>query len=202
MRTVLAAAVTALVVVAGGKAGYAQQAKAAAPEYIEARPPPTVRSFYGFPIIAVGEAGALLTSAALVLPDRLLSTAGSTVGFIAGAPTFLLAGPVVHWTHGEFTKGLVSFGANLTLPVLAGFTSSAITCSGDSGEDCGYHAFGAGFAVTALLLPIADALVLGWEEVPADETSERPDGARVFTLFPRVEAERGGGVRLGIMGVF
>jgi hypothetical protein len=163
----------------------------------------TERWFYGWPILAVGETGALLTSASLVLPDHLLGTSASTVGFIAGVPAFVLAGPIVHWSHDDFAKGVISLSANLALPVISGFVGRSIACSGDADEGCAYHGFGAGFAVAALLLPIADALLLGWEDVPVDETAQaRPSRQLGATIVPRFVLSRTGALELGVGGTF
>src|SRR6516225_6246012 len=62
----------------------------------------TTKSFYGWQILVSGEFA-------------------STLGFLTGAPTYALAGPIVHWNHGDFPKGLVSFGGNVAFAIVGGF---------------------------------------------------------------------------------
>jgi hypothetical protein len=201
MRRVSAATVALLVTLATG--GARAQTEPSPSEVIVPRRVVTERWFYGWPILGAGEAGALLLSASIVLPDQLLGSTASTVGFIAGAPAFALTGPIVHWSHDDFAKGVISITANLTLPVISGFVGRAIACSGDAGERCAYHGFGAGFAVTALLLPIADALLLGWEDVPVDEVAQRHSSGRAaLTLVPQLSLNPSGALQLGAAGTF
>jgi hypothetical protein len=180
------------------------QASATPSGMIEAHPPPTRRSFYGWPIVGVGEVGAMLTSAALVLPDQLLTTTASTAAFIIGVPTFVLGAPIVHWSHGDFEKGIISVAANVTLPLIGGATGRAIACSGEHAPDCGYRGFGAGLAITVLVIPLVDALVLGWEDVPADEGAAAPRGLHVasFAILPGRDGNGRTNVQLFAGGTF
>jgi hypothetical protein len=151
---------------------------------IMARERPATRSFYGWQILATGEAGGVLAAAATVLPDSPLSTLPSTLGFLFGMPMYILGGPATHWTHGEFHKGLISLGGNFALPVFAGLLGQAVRCSpSDAVEDCGARGFFTGFAIALVTVPLVDALVLGWEDVPDDDPVVRggaaaADGAR------------------------
>jgi hypothetical protein len=172
-------------------------------EVTEARRPPTQRSFYGWEIIGVGEIGALLTSASLVLPDRLLSTTPSTAAFIVGVPTFLLGAPIVHWSRDDFAKGIVSLSANAVLPVLGGVTGRTIACSGEHADNCAYRGFGAGLALTAIVLPVVDALVLGWEDVPLEEPATvARSGARVPSVVMVPGPVGQGGLEVRVYGTF
>jgi hypothetical protein len=129
------------------------------PEDIEIVAPRVATSFYGWQILIFGEAGALASAAAITLPDEPLQSAPSTAAFVLGAPTYVVAGPIVHWTHGHFAKGLASFGGNVALPLLAGAIGAA------AAHDRGFvHGAALGF----VLAPIVDGVVLGWEDVPID----------------------------------
>jgi hypothetical protein len=152
-------AVTFLVAWAASVGTLPARAATAPPDDIEIVPPRTATSFYGWQIAVFGEAGALATAGALVLPDQPLQSGPSTVAFILGAPTYVLSGPIVHWTHGHFGKGLISLGGNVALPLVAGAIGAA--AASDRG-------FARGVAVGLLLAPIVDGALLGWEEVPID----------------------------------
>jgi hypothetical protein len=193
MKTWCAVATAGLAVGVGQRGASAQAALSV--DMVEAHPPPTQRSFYGWQIIAVGEVGAVLVSASLVLPDRFLSTAPSAAAFIVGVPTYLLGAPIVHWSHDDFGKGLISLAANATLPVIGGVAGRAVACSGEHATDCAYRGFGAGLALTALVLPLVDALVLGWETVPLDArgATRRSTPSRLHGAAQR----RAGGSRRG-----
>jgi hypothetical protein len=134
-------------------------APVAPPEDVEIVAARTETSFYGWQILIGGEVGALASAGAIVLPDEPLQSAPATAAFIIGAPTYALSGPIAHWTHGHFAKGLISFGGNIALPLAAGAVGAA------TGYDRG---FAKGVALGLLLAPVADALILGWEEVPID----------------------------------
>jgi hypothetical protein len=141
---------------------------------IVAKERPSSRSFYGWQILATGEAGGVLAAAATVLPGSPFKTLPSTMGFLVGMPFYVLGGPATHWTHGEFNKGLISLSANFALPVVGGLIGQTVGCApSDAPEDCGARGFFAGFAMALVTVPLADALVLGWEDIPDDEAAAK-----------------------------
>jgi hypothetical protein len=140
------------------------------PTEIVARERPSTRSFYGWQILATGEAGGVVAAAATVLTDSPLKTLPSTVGFLVGMPFYVLGGPTTHWTHGDFNKGLVSLGGNFALPIVGGFVGQTVRCGpSDAPEDCGARGFFTGFAIALVTVPLVDAFVLGWEDIPDDD---------------------------------
>ena len=152
------------------QASAADPPKPPPPAELVPRVRPTTRSFYGWEILATGEVGGVLAAAGVLLPDTPLGSAPATVAFITGMPLFVLGGPAVHWTHGYFGKGLVSFGGNLVLPFIGGFAGQALRCNeANAPLDCGSRGFLTGIVVAAMITPVIDALVLGWEDVPVDD---------------------------------
>jgi hypothetical protein len=125
-------------------------------------------------------------------------------------PVYALGGPIAHWTHGDFTRGLVSFGGNVVLPLVGGFVGQAIRCRpSDAPVDCGGLGFFTGFGIGLLTAPIVDAIALGWEDMPIDyigalehrSAGQRSMGSRVsiapvWTFGPR------GSFEVGLSGRF
>jgi hypothetical protein len=178
---------------------------------IMAKERPSTRSFYGWQILATGEAGGVLAAASALLPDKPLGTWPSTFGFIVGMPFYALGGPATHWTHDEFQKGLISLAANFVFPLAGGFTAKAVRCSpSDAADDCGTRGFFTGFSIALVTVPIVDALVLGWEYIPDDELNASAGGARSraasrppsFTMTPTWSVGPRGGFELGVAGRF
>ena len=133
---------------------------------------PSTRSFYGWQILATGEAGGILAAASLALPESPMKSAPSAVGALAGMPFYALGGPATHWTHGAFEKGIISLGANVVTPIVTGFIGQAVgSCGQDSPQNCDTQHFLDGFAIALITIPIADAFILGWEDVPVDDFS-------------------------------
>ena len=126
---------------------------------VVAKERPTTKSFYGWKILATGEVGAVLVSLSVLLPDKPLDSLASTGGFVIGMPAYMIGGPIVHWTHGDFGKGLISFGGNAAFALVGGVTGQSIRCSNDGDPDCGMKGFLTGVAVGALVAPIVDAIV-------------------------------------------
>jgi hypothetical protein len=191
------------------------------PAEIFARERPTTRSFYGWQILASGGVGGLVAAASVVLTDSPLKSFPSAFGFIAGTPLYVLGGPATHWTHGEFKKGLLSFGGNFVLPLAGGFIGQAINCAPNDSDNCGARGFFSGLAVALVTAPVLDALVLGWEDIP-DDDPESPvasppvqasteaakalrRGVRAapsFTMLPAWNLGPKGEVSFGVMGRF
>ena len=178
---------------------------------VVARERPTTRSFYGWQILVTGGAGGVLAAASFALPDSPLKTLPSAFGFVIGAPLFVLGGPATHWTHGAFEKGVISVGANLALPVVSGLVGQSIRCSpSDAADNCGTRGFVTGFAIALVTVPIVDALVLGWENIP-DEDSGMTGVARSrsaskppsrFTMTPTWRLGPKGAFEVGVVGRF
>jgi hypothetical protein len=171
---------------------------------------PTTRSFYGWEILVTGEVGASLVSLSVMLPDKPLDSVVSSGGFILGMPLYMLGGPIVHWTHGNFNKGLISFGGNAAFALVGGLAGQSIRCAGDTDRDCDTKGFFTGLAVGALIAPIVDAVVLGWEYVPVDDyvtTAKGPAtpsgaGRRAWSLSPTWRVGPRGSFELGLVGRF
>jgi hypothetical protein len=179
------------------RAGDAEKAvpKASAEETEVVRPA-TERSFYGWQILLVGGLGGALTAASMALPDRPMGSLPATAGFTVGLPIYVFGGPVVHWTHGHFTEGLLSFGANIAIPFTVGMVAM--------GTQPDRHTVGfvRGAAVGALIVPVLDALILGWEDVRTDVMTPGVGGSIKVALSPAIEVHPQGRVVLGLRAVF
>jgi hypothetical protein len=91
--------------------------------------------------------------------------------FPVGVPTFILAGPLIHWSNGNFEKGLISFGMNLTTPIAVGFIGEAVACShANASPSCRNNAFFNSVAVAVLIVPLIDAAFLAWGETVTERT--------------------------------
>jgi len=168
---------------------------------------PTRREFYGWEILATGEVGAAVASASVLLPDKALDTLPSTFGFFVGMPIYALGGPIVHWTHGEFEKGLLAFGGNFVVPMIGGFAGRSLRCAEQNAPiDCGARGFFTGLGVAVLVAPVIDAFALGWQNVPLEDTvtSARLDRRQRAspTLVPTWTLGPAGLVELGVAGRF
>jgi hypothetical protein len=164
-------------------------------------PPRTVRSFYGWQILATAEVGGAMAAASIALPDKPFNGFMPTAGFLLGIPLYALGGPVAHWSHGDFQKGLVSLAGNVAFPILGGLVGGALSCGRQGApDDCRAHGFADGAAIGLILAPIVDAALLGWEDVPADMVGKRKDPKR-FSLAPLLKFPRGG-MLAGVTGRF
>ncbi|WP_394821351.1 hypothetical protein [Pendulispora albinea] len=106
----------------------------------------------------------------------------------AGAATYVMGGPVVHFANQRPDAGAGSFFLRLGLPV----TGLAIGAASSSGW--GAFAYGAFGAITgATLASIIDIAALGWKRV------ERPPGASTIG-FDAVPVR--GGMTAGVSGTF
>jgi hypothetical protein len=175
-----------------------------APDEIVAKQRATTRTFYGWQILATGEVGSVLAAASVLLPERPLGSFVSSLGFVAGMPVYALGGPVVHWTHGNFTKGLISFGGNAAFLLAGGLAGQSIRCNHENQADgCGERGFFTGLAVTILVAPVLDAAILGWEDVPLDDVARRDRPPRTgLALAPMWNIGPRGLVEIGVSGRF
>ncbi|HKQ71322.1 MAG TPA: hypothetical protein VJT73_18390 [Polyangiaceae bacterium] len=170
----------------------------------------TTKAFYGWQILATGGAGGLISAMSLLVPERRLATPLGTAGFVVGMPAYALGGPIAHWTHDNFDKGLISFAGNIVVPLAGGVAARAIKCGHANAEDdCGTQGFFTGFAVGVVIAPILDALILGWEDVPAADVFSRvlPGPKRganpgPFTIAPTANLGPYGLVQFGVSGKF
>ena len=106
----------------------------------------------------------------MVLADSPFKTFPSTFAIIVGVPLYALGGPATHWTHGAFEKGLISLGANIVFPLAGGLIGQSVHCApSDAPVNCGIRGFSTGFAIALVTVPVFDALLLGWEDIPDDE---------------------------------
>jgi len=106
----------------------------------------------------------------MVLADSPFKTFPSTFAIIVGVPLYALGGPATHWTHGAFEKGLISLGANIVFPLAGGLIGQSVHCAPpDAPVNCGMRGFSTGFAIALVTVPVFDALLLGWEDIPDDE---------------------------------
>jgi hypothetical protein len=157
---------------------------------------PTEKSFYGWQILVAGGLGGVLAAASMALPERPMAGTPATAGFVVGLPFYVFGGPVVHWTHGNFSKGLMSFGANIVVPFAAGIAAMG------TDRDDHTRGFGRGAAVGMLVVPVLDALLLGWEEVPVEVVTEASRCSTRVSLSPSIEMRPKGGVIVGVRGAF
>jgi hypothetical protein len=182
------------------------------PQEIQPKQRATKKSFYGWEILATGGVGGLVTAASVLLPSKPLGSIPATAGFIVGMPAFALGGPIVHWSHNDFTKGLISLGGNIIIPLAGGFAGQAIRCGkSNAPDDCGSRGFLTGLAISAMVVPVVDALVLGWEDVPADDVIARTFRPRApggtthtagVSFAPTLAFGPRGMVAMGIAGKF
>jgi hypothetical protein len=171
---------------------------------------PTTQTFYGWEILATGEVGGALVAASVLLPDKPVSTPLATTGFVIGMPLFVLGGPTVHWTHGDFNKGLISFGGNIALPLIGGIAGRAFRChEANAPDDCASRGFLTGIGITAMVTPVIDALALGWESVPVDDALSHVlpqagggSNANKLSIAPWSNIGKNGLFQLGFSGRF
>ncbi len=181
------------------------------PEFgeIVAKPFATRRAYYGWQIVAIGGTGGLLAGASLVLPKLPFDTLPSVAAFVIGAPTYGLAGPVVHWSRGYLEKGLISFVANIGIPVLAGGVWATLHCGREHVQGCSGDGWARGAALGMVLAPVLDGLILGWEDAPVDYIGHDDRGlprggpwAIGPSFLPHVVLGPGPVVGLGVTGLY
>jgi hypothetical protein len=186
-----------MLLAAPARAGDAEKARPKANiEETEFVRPATERSFYGWQILLVGGLGGALTAASMALPDRPIGGLPATAGFTVGLPIYVFGGPVIHWMHGHFTEGLLSFGANIAIPFAAGIAAMGTL------PDRHTVGFARGAAVGALVVPVLDALILGWEDVPTEVMTQGVGSSIGVALSPAIEVQPQGRVVLGLRAVF
>jgi hypothetical protein len=190
----------------------AQARSAEAPAELSPKQRSTAKTFYGWQILATGEVGSLMAASSVLLPPSPLGGFPATVSFIVGMPIYTLGGPIVHWTHGNFNKGLISFGGNVGFFFVGGLSGQAIRCAKTNpAPNCGERGFFTGFAIAILIAPVLDAAILGWEDVPFDDFTDgqvlggtsRPRAHRTtFSLAPTWSVGPRGSIEVGVSGRF
>jgi len=184
MNRMVAAACGALLGgrLAGAPAGRGRIVAPREPSVLVPRERPTRREFYGWEILVLAEPASLVAAGSVLLPDKPLGSVVSTVGFLVAMPVYALGGPIVHWRHGAFQKGLLAFGGNVAFPPhrrIRWIEHSAAERAAPQ-STAGRVGFSR-FAVGVLVAPIVDAVALGWDDVPirrrGDGPRQRP-GAR------------------------
>jgi hypothetical protein len=166
---------------------------------------PSTKTFYGWQILATGEVGSALAAASVLLPEHPLGSLPSSFGFVIGMPIYALGGPIVHWTHGNFTNGLASFGGNVVFGLGGGLIGQSIRCDKEpQSANCGERGFFTGLAVAALIAPVLDAAILGWEDVPTNEFAGRrsPSTGLAVAPVPTLSLGPRGSFELGFSGRF
>ena len=156
-------------------------------EGADAEAPEPQTHWYGWQTLATDGAAVTLFIAG--------ASADSGAVAVLGVGTYVLGGPVVHWTHDGGWRGWASLGIRVGGPVLVGLGGFALGsgCEGEDAEVCpavGAALFGSLGLVSAI---IVDAAVLGYEEVkPSDDE---------ISWTPTVDVGRSQ-ARLGVAGTF
>jgi hypothetical protein len=139
---------------------------------------------------------AVADGAALGLWIGAIATQNAGLG-LGGLGLYVLAGPIIHGTHGQGTRAAASVGLRLGLPVVGlfgGLLVGAAVCD-DSGEsDFGCLSSAAGGAVVGMVVGTISAMVvddvfLGKVELPREQPARlRP---RLTALGPVTDPKRG-----------
>ncbi|MEP7126990.1 MAG: hypothetical protein ABJE95_39020 [Byssovorax sp.] len=126
-------------------------------------------------------------------------------GLSIGGAGLLLGGPIVHWAHGNTSKGLAALGLNFGVPVVGGGLGVATACiaggcgSGSEGVGIllGLMIGGSAGLLTSMIL---DVSVLAYEPVDSNPsvTARR---APTWTLVPDLKITRDK-TTFGFAGVF
>ncbi|MET0594303.1 MAG: hypothetical protein ABW133_16495 [Polyangiaceae bacterium] len=187
------------------------------PTEIFARERPTTRSFYGWQILASGGVGGAVAAASVAFTESPLKSFPSAFGFIVGMPVYAIGGPATHWSHGDFSKGLISLSGNFALPLAGGLIGQSVHCgSPDDASNCATRGFFGGFAIALLTAPLLDAVILGWENIPDDDPegppvpkpeaggapARRAARASHFTMAPAWNVGPRGEIGIGVSGRF
>lgn len=210
MRTHLALLFTALSV-----ASFALLAPAVA-HADESAPPPAERTapeatstWYGYQTLAT-DGAALSMGLGSVASGASRS---ATVFGAAGLGTYALGGPIVHFAHGEVSRGFVDLGIRAAAPLVLGVGGGIIggrtaPSSNDADKSLanGYVGVTQGATIGALVGAITasaiDAIFLAHDERPA-QARPAPAAAR---MSPDVnvarEAQGGGRATVGVTGTF
>jgi len=161
--------------------------------YAPAKPETPQTTWYGWQTLIADGAAAGLLGLTLLSSDGNAANVLGTLSF----GTYLLGGPIVHWSHGHGWTGFGSLAARVGFPLggaLVGVLIGAAACGSSEDEfiPCPV-AFGAvGLLGGMVAAPIVDAAVLAREPVTP------PAGPPVQALF----VPSGGGGKLVLAGRF
>lgn len=155
---------------------------------------PASRSWYGWQT---------LTVVGLSIPLAWLGD-GKPVSYVGLGGVYL--GPtMVHFSHGNWEKGVESLGLMSGGFLLGGLAGATVSCSGgacDQGEGQG-SGYMIGFGIGAILGTAAalafDASALAWDEPTSKVRKESP--APTFQFVPQVSVEKGK-TTVGLVGMF
>jgi hypothetical protein len=124
-----------------------------------------------------------------------------TIPLIIGLPSWFLATPIVHFSHGRVGAGFGSLGIRIASVVL--FAVGALAITGGEAGDSGVNQAAAGSLVLAIFaVPMTvDAAILAYEPVP-ERTGAAPPPHRLGAIVPLVLPRREGGLDLGVRASF
>ena len=183
MRTKLAIVAVALVLISTTMAAHAQPGShpGPPPAYVQpapAAPQETRIGYYGWQVLLCD-----VSSVIALFGERTTAL---------GMGGYLLAGPLVHASHGNTGRAWASAGLRLGLPVLGGVIGGASEGSSDPlGVAYGMVVGGMVGAVGAMII---DSAALGWDQRPVQS-------ARPLVAVPQVSVDEHG-VSLGVLGRF
>lgn len=194
VRTRVLGIFTGVLMVAGPAAG--RDAVPRAPTVVESAqgtPAETESRWYGWQTLAVAAPSITVTA---------IATAENSGIAFAGLGAFVLGGPVVHASHGNFGRAGASLGMNVALPLLFGaLLPKPCTDTGEAGpgrKDCKLdtqRVLPIGVFVGAGIATLVDAVFLAKEDVP------RAEPRASFRMTPSI-ATLPGGISLGVDGEF
>lgn len=125
-------------------------------------PAPPSKTWYGWQTLG--------TDGIAILSFVLAASTEETVVLPAvGLGAYLLGGPTVHATHGNWGRAAISFGMRAAIPVATGGLLYAVNSCSDSSSDEGWCDLGAAVAalfggvVGATVASVLDASVVAWE---------------------------------------
>jgi hypothetical protein len=162
------------------------------------------RTWYGWQVAAAGGTGAVILSIGMFTHDAAgtMQKADNLFFFPVGLATYLLGGPIIHWSNDNLGRGALSFGLNVAVPLTVGFTGGAVACSREAaGSQCRANGFFDWGAVAVLLVPLVDAALLGWREDELERTITT-SGAAWTGVRPWLGLGAGKPAMIGVAGGF
>lgn len=139
-------------------------------------PPAASSQWYGWQI--------LISDAAVFGFAGLTQNPNIAYGWIGG-------GTIVHFSHGNFGRGLASAALRVALPVVGLYLGSA-SASGCHGDWCGYGEVIVGGAIGMASAEVIDVALLARDSVPAPATVRAAQHSHGVEVSPVVRAGRSG----------